>query len=191
MKGFTILQKRLVGFVLLVGLMINLSGCQQSVGANIHWDSKDQILLSEDSQVKLRSVQTQVFDTTDREKILRSAIYAMQDLFFEIDVVDLDLGILSGKKLYNDNSSGRDDPTYYQYKTDDLIIFSTNYRTYGPFKYRNDLTRLTVTIRPRGESQLNVRASVQYDIDVVDDPVVYQKFFALLRQSLFIASEFN
>jgi hypothetical protein len=100
MKGFTILQKRFVGFVLLVGLMINLSGCQQSLGANIHWDSKDQILLSEDSQVKLRSVQTQVFDTTDREKILRSAIYAMQDLFFEIDVVDLDLGILSGKKLY-------------------------------------------------------------------------------------------
>ena len=191
MKAVTILQKRFVGLGLLFGVMIGLSGCQQSMGANIQWDSRDQILLSEDSQVKLRAVQTQVFDTTDRERILRSAIYAMQDLFFEIDVVDIDLGIVSGKKLYNDNSYGRDDPTYYTYKTDDLIIFSTNYRTYGPFKYRNDLNRLTVTIRPRGESQLNVRASVQYDINVVDDPVVYQKFFALLRQSLFIASEFK
>ncbi len=191
MKGFTIPQMRFVGLALLFGIMIGISGCQQTMGANIHWDSKDQILLSEDSQVKLRSVQTQVFDTTDREKIMRSAIYAMQDLFFEIDVVDIDLGILSGKKLYDDNSYGRDDPTYYRYKTDDLIIFSTNYRTYGPFKYRSDLTRLTVTIRPRGESQLNVRASVQYDIDVVDSPEVYQKFFSLLRQSLFIGSALN
>ena len=191
MKGFTIPQKRFVGFILLFGIMAGLSGCQQTMGTNIQWDSKAQILLSEDSQVKLRSVQTQVFDTTDREKILRAAIYAMQDLFFKIDVVDIDLGIVSGKKLYNDSSSERDDPTYYRYKTDELIIFSNNFRTYGPFKYRNDLTRLTLTIRPRGESQLNVRASVQYDIDVVDSPEDYQKFFALLRQSLFIGSEIN
>ncbi|HIE77934.1 MAG TPA: hypothetical protein EYP92_03815 [Candidatus Thioglobus sp.] len=188
MKKLTNLSKNRLYLII---VLISISGCAQNMGARIQWDSKDQILLSEESQVKLRSVQTQVFDTTDKESILKAAIYAMQDLFFDIDVVDPSLGILSGKKLYANAHAWRDDATYFNYKTDDLIIFASNYRTFGPFKYRSDLTRLTITVRPRGETQLIVRASVQYDIDAVDSPEVYQKFFALLRQSLFILLEIN
>lgn len=63
------------------------------------------------------------------------------------------------------------------------------FRTYGPFQYRNDLTRMTVTVRPRGETQLLVRVSVQYELEAVQNPEFYQKYFALLRQSLFLAAE--
>ncbi len=191
MKITTIPMRKITSIVLSFILSISLYGCAQNMGAQIQWDSKDQILLSEDSQVKLRSVQTQILDTTDKEKVLKSAIYAMQDLFFEIDVVDHNLGILSGKKLFRNDHSWSEDPTYNYYDTDDLIIFSTNFRTFGPFKYRSDLTRLTITLRPRGETQLILRASVQYNIGAVESPEVYQKFFSLLRQSLFISSELN
>lgn len=48
--------------------------------------------------------------------------------------------------------------------------------------------RMTVSIRPRGESQLLVRASAQYDVIPVDDPLPYQQFFAALEKSVFLAA---
>ena len=85
-------------------------GCAMQWGAEIQWNSKSQILMSEDSQVKLRSIQTRVFDTTDRTKILRVAVATMQDLFFDIDVLDEDLGIVSGKKWHQAGVVIRDRP---------------------------------------------------------------------------------
>lgn len=158
-------------------------------GAEIQGDSRSQILISEESQVKLRYIQSRVFDTTDRAKILRVAVATMQDLFFDIDVLDEELGIVSGKKWFNYESPWADHPTYYLYETDKLLIFNTNFRSWGPFNYRKDLTRMTITVRPKEKTRLLVRVSVQYDIRAVEDPEMYQKFFKTLGQSLFLAAE--
>jgi len=173
--------------VLLVSLMFQ--GCAMQWGAEIQGSSSSQILMSEDSQVKLRSIQSRVFDTTDRAKILRAAVATMQDLFFDIDVLDEELGIVSGKKWFNYESPWADHPTYYLYETDKLLIFNTNFRSWGPFNYRKDLTRMTITVRPKEKTRLLVRASVQYNIRAVEDPEMYQKFFKTLSQSLFLAAE--
>jgi len=185
-----LLSKKPLGrftLVLLVSLMFQ--GCAMQWGAEIQWSSRSQILMSEDSQVKLRSIQTRVFDTTDRAKILRVAVATMQDLFFDIDVLDEELGIVSGKKWFNHESTWADHPTYYLYETDKLLIFNTNFRSWGPFNYRKDLTRMTITVRPKEKTRLLVRVSVQYDIRAVEDPEMYQKFFKTLGQSLFLAAE--
>ncbi|MCZ6541596.1 MAG: hypothetical protein O6704_08090 [Nitrospinae bacterium] len=186
-------QKRRAGFFLLwlcTGVL--LQGCAMQWGAELQWNSKGQILMSEDSQVKQRAIQTRVFETTDKIKIMRVTVAAMQDLFFDIDVLDEDLGVVSGKKMFHENSNDPwpDHPTYYAYETDNLIIFNlTNFRTWGPFKYRNDLIRMTVTVRPKEKTRLLVRASVQYDIRAVQDPEMYQKFFKTLEQSLFLSAQ--
>ena len=191
MKILFIQNKRDLSFLIFFGFTILFQGCAMQWGADIQWNSNSQILMSEDSQVKMRFLQTRVYDTTDKEKIMQAVISVMQDLFFDIDVLDQELGMLSGKKMYQSGNAWVDSPSYYNYKTDNLIIFSTNYRTFGPFYYRNDLTRITVTIRPRGETQLMVRASIQYNIRAVEDPEVYQTFFKILRQSLFISTEMD
>lgn len=174
------------GLVLFVSLMFH--GCAMQWGAEIQGSSQSQILMSERSQVKLRSIQSRVFDTTDRAKILRVTVATLQDLFFDIDVLDEELGIVSGKKWFYHESTWVDQPTYYLYETDGLIIFNTNFRTWGPFNYRNDLTRITVTVRPKEKTRSLVRASVQYNIRAVEDPEMYQKFFKTLEQSLFLAA---
>lgn len=157
-------------------------------GAELQWNSKDQILMSEESQVRMRALQTRVYDTTDKQKTLQAVINTMQDLFFDIDVLNEELGVVSGKKMFHQNSGWSDHYTYFAYETDNLIIFNdTNFRTWGPFEYRNDLTRMTVTIRPKEKTRLMVRASVQYHVQAVEDPELYQKFFKTLRQSMFIA----
>ncbi|MDH3198539.1 MAG: hypothetical protein OEO21_09905, partial [Candidatus Krumholzibacteria bacterium] len=64
--------------VLCASLM--LPGCMTQWGAELQMNSKSQILMSNSSQVRLRSIQSRVFDTTDRFKIMHAAIAAMQDL---------------------------------------------------------------------------------------------------------------
>ena len=173
--------------VLLAGLMFQ--GCVMQWGAELQWNSRSQILMSEASQVKLRSVQTRMFETTDKIKIMKTTVATMQDLFFDIDVLDEDLGLVSGKKMFNKGNRWADNPTYYSYETDALIIFNTNYRTWGPFHYRRDLARMTVTIRPKEKTRSSVRVSVQYDLKAVEDPEIYQQFFKSLEQSLFLSAQ--
>jgi hypothetical protein len=170
-----------------------LQGCVNQWGAKLQMDSKSQILMSDSSQVRLRSIQSRVFDTTDKLKIMDAAVAAMQDLYFDIDVLDEDLGVVSGKKLFHEDDKPVTDPTYYGYKTDELIMFNANlfFRTWGPFNYRYDLTRMTVTVRPKEETRSLVRASVQYAIRAVEDPAMYQKLFKTLEQSLFLSGQLD
>ena len=57
------------------------------------------ILETEESQVKLRSIQSRVFDTNDPILMLRTVIATLQDLGFVIDDAEESLGTVSGTKL--------------------------------------------------------------------------------------------
>lgn len=48
--------------------------------------------------------------------------------------------------------------------------------------------RMTVSVRPRGETQLLVRANIQYQVTPVHDPEPYQEFFASLQKAMFLAA---
>ena len=47
---------------------------------------------------------------------------------------------------------------------------------------------MTVTVRPRNENELLVRASAQYQMHPVEDPEPYQDFFTALEKSMFLAA---
>jgi hypothetical protein len=131
-------------FVAAFAILGFLSGCQT--------DSKQQILLTDKSQVELRAIETRAFDTTDKPLAVRNIISTLQDLGFVVDKVDDTLGTISGTKL-----SGY-------------------------------AMRMTVTVRPRGKTQLAVRASAQYNLTAVSDPKPYQQFFAALEKAMFLTA---
>jgi hypothetical protein len=114
--------------------------------------STKQVLATKGSQVKLRSIQTRAFDTTDREKMLRTVIATLQDLGFIVDKADDVLGAVSATKL------------------------------------ERYTLRMTVSVRPRGETQLLVRANAQYNITAVEDPEPYQQFFDALSKAIFLTA---
>ncbi len=120
-----------------------LSGCGTS---------RKQLLATDASQLKLRSIQTRVFDTNDREKMLRTVMATLQDLNFVIDNASFDLGTVSATKL------------------------------------EGYALRMTVSVRPRGETQLLVRANAQCNMQAVEDPKPYQQFFDVLSKSIFLAA---
>ena len=115
--------------------------------------SKAELLKADASAVKLRSIQTRAFDTTDKTATLRTAMATLQDLGFVIDSADDVIGTVSATKL------------------DRYAL------------------RMTVTVRPRGTTQLLVRANAQYGLRAVEDPQPYQQFFDALGKAMFLAAQ--
>jgi hypothetical protein len=170
---------------LTAALLLAAAGCYGSRHA-LQWASRDQIWLSEASQVKVRAAQSRVFDTPDRTAMLEAVVDTVQDLGFQIEVLDPELGIVSAKKYLPLAEDVEDrDATYLLYDEESLVVFQKAYRTWGPFWRRSDLVRLTVTVRRRNEKQLVVRASAQHFLRPVEDPEPYQRFYAALEQALF------
>jgi len=77
-------------FTTVTFLLVALIGCASNPHAGI-FDSA--------SAVELRSYQTRVFETTDRQQTLRSVIATLQDLGFVIDKADATIGTVSATKL--------------------------------------------------------------------------------------------
>jgi hypothetical protein len=168
-----------------------LAGCTPYTARHaIQWDSRTQIWQAEASQVKVRAAQSRVLDTNDRRRVLEALVATFQDLGFQVEVLDEELGIVSGKKFV-----GREQPTlgfdssYYLYDEGNLVVFTRADRSWGPFWHRSDLVRLTVTVRERSPTQLIVRASAQFQLCPVEGPEPYQGFFQALEQAVFAERE--
>ena len=127
-------------------LVFVLAGCATT--------SQNQLLQADQSQVKLRSMQTRAFDTTEKEKMLRTVIATLQDLNFVVQKTDSDLGTVTADKFIN-----------------------------------NQVLSISVTVRPRGEKQLLVRASATYGVKAIDDPLTYQDFFTGLEKAIFLTAQ--
>jgi hypothetical protein len=118
------------------------------------------VLTSPESQLKLRSIQSRAYDTTDRQMVLRGVVATLQDLEFMVEAADAALGTVSARKF--------------------LLVRGLN--------VASDLT-VTVTVRPRGEKQMLVRLNAEFNRKAVEDPEVYQSFFAALGKSLFLSGQ--
>ncbi len=108
--------------------------------------------LGDETQLQKRSYQSRIFETADKEKVLRAIISTLQDLGFVIDRADLMLGTISATK-----------------------------------QDRNQI-RITVSVRPKGNDRMLVRANAQLNISPIEDPKQYQDFFSSLEKSLFLTA---
>lgn len=78
--------------IFVVGLIsIFVAGCVTTSARVL--DSSDQ------SQLQKRSYQSRLFETDDKNRVMRGVISTMQDLSFVIERADLTLGTVSGTKI--------------------------------------------------------------------------------------------
>ena len=52
-----------------------------------------------------------------------------------------------------------------------------------------DVLGVTITVRPQTDSQMMIRANAIYNNKPIEDPKVYQNFFAAVERSLFLTKE--
>ena len=162
-------------------------GCAYEGRHPIQWDSRVQIWQADASQVKVRAAQSRILDTSDRFRTLEAIVGTLQDLDFQVEVLDEELGIVSGKKFVElEGPAPGFEPAYFLYDEEDLVVFTRSFRTWGPFWHRSNLVRLTVTVRERGAVQLVVRAAAQFYLRPIEEPEPYQEFFRMLEQGLFV-----
>ncbi|MDR1853995.1 MAG: hypothetical protein LBR05_03710 [Azoarcus sp.] len=113
-----------------------------------------------ESQLQKRSYQSRLFDTTDKEKVMRGVISTLQDLSFVIERADMVLGTVSG----------------------------TKFQASSMFSQGAEI-KMTVSVRQKGKTQMAVRANAQYNQSPIDDPKSYQDFFSSLEKSLFLTAQ--
>jgi len=129
--------------LIFLGLLVS-TGCATT---------QQHLLDSESNQLRLRSIQTRAFDTTDKDRTLRAIIATLQDLGFIVDKADATLGAVTATKL------------------------------------NRYALRVTVTVGPRGQTQLIVRVNAQYELSPVDAPEPYQQFFSALQKVMFMSAQ--
>ena len=118
----------------------------------------EEALSGGESMLKLRSAQTRAFETSDKARVMRGVVATLQDLGFMVSGADAALGTVSGRKFTADRAG-----QIYE-------------------------LRITVTVRPRDERQMLVRANAEFNHKPVEDPAAYQNFFNSLGRSIFLSA---
>jgi hypothetical protein len=136
-------MKKCLVFLVFLVIALAMVGCGTT---------QQRLLDSDQNQLMLRSIQSRIFDTAEKEKTLRTVIATLQDLGFVVDRADYTLGTVTGTKL-----------NYYNLK-------------------------MTVSLRPRGDSRTLIRANAQYGLKPVVEPKPYQDFFVSLEKAMFLTA---
>ena len=116
-----------------------------------------ELLAPTEAQMKIRSVQTRIFDVKDRQAAMRAVIAALQDLGFIVERANEALGLVTAARFA--------EPNYY------------------------DMLGVTVTVRPQPDDRMMIRANAIYNNKPIEDPKVYQNFFATLERSIFVTKD--
>lgn len=144
----------------LIGISFILTGCQTPSVTDTVLDNHGE------TQLQVRNYQSRAFDTGNKTMVMRATIATLQDYGFIINRTDDELGTISairdigGSHLYDEAAL---DPT-------------------------RKTTQVTVTVVPKGKDRMIVRMNAEFRQKPVQEPKIYQDFFASLAKSLFLTA---
>ena len=126
---------------------------------------EDAIFEDDATQLQIRSVQSRVYDVTDRIRLMRAVIATLLDLDFVIDEADSDMGVITATRM-----SG-------------YLLSATVLVTDKDDAHLQVRARMQTGWTPLAETAVR---EVHMSDTVPDD--TYQEFFYSLRQNLFLTS---
>ncbi len=165
--------------VLAAGIAL-VAGCEQTI-------PKDALQLSPESLAQ-RQAQTRRFDTADEAMLLSASAAVLQDLGFNLDESETELGLVVASKDRDATEAG-------QIIGAVLIAVLTGVSV--PVDQRQKI-RASLITRPFGESEdkTAVRVTFQRVVwntsgnvsksEAMTDPEIYQEFFSKLSKSVFL-----
>lgn len=142
-----------------------------------------------DAAAAQRLMQSRRFDTRDEPRILNACAAMLMDLGYIADVVEDPLGLVVASKLRTAVEAGQ---------VAFAILLSALTRSDVPYDSHQRM-RVSVVVRPVGEHSTVVRATFQRIVwdthgqvsrrEQLNDPEIYQDFFAKLSKALFLEAQ--
>lgn len=166
--------------VLLLGTL-PIAGCMNEI-------ARDALTL-QPGALELRRLQTRRFETQNEHELLTASLEVLQDLGFEVDESESDLGLIVASKNRDAVSTGE-------------MIGAFIIGAAGDEEVTYDVEqkiRASVVTRPMGKGGTTVRVTFQRIVwnnrgsisgnQTIEDPKLYQEFFLKLSNSVFLTAQ--
>lgn len=172
---------RYSGFFLFIPLVLVFEGCGGT--------PKDALSMNK-ATLEDRQLQTRLFDTSDESKILSASASLLQDLGFNLDESETDLGLLVSSKDRSATEAGQ---------VIGAIAWTVMFGILGDARYdTKQKIRASVVTSPAGENEGRTAVRVTFQRIVWDqknkiskreklnEPKMYQEFFEKLSKAVFL-----
>jgi hypothetical protein len=178
------LQKYRSGFrfVGTIACGLAMSACQQTV-------PKSALQLSPDS-LERRQIQTRVFETVDEAELLSASAALLQDLGFNLDESEVNLGVLVASKERDAKEAGQ---------IAGAVAMAILFGAHVPVDTEQKIRAALVTRKLQDRHGYAVRLTMQRIVwnsdgkvsktEPLDDPEMYQEFFDKLSKSVFLEAQ--
>ena len=159
-----------------------LAACEQGV-------PKEALQLSPDS-LERRQAQTRVFETTDEAELLLASALLLQDLGFNLDESEVELGVVVASK---DRDATEADQVAAS------IVMAALLGVAMPWDDEQKIRAAVITRKLKDRKGYAVRLTMQRIIwdtqgkvsgtEPLDDPEMYQEFFSKLSKAVFLEAQ--
>lgn len=170
------------GFVGLVVCAAVLTACAQKI-------PPEALQLSPES-LERRQAQTRVFETSDEAELLSASAALLQDLGFNLDESEVDLGVIVASK---DRDATEADQVAAS------IVLAVLFGAAMPWDDEQKIRAAVITRGLEDRDGFAVRLTMQRIVwntqgkvsktEPLDDPVMYQEFFAKLSKAVFLEAQ--
>jgi hypothetical protein len=145
----------------------------------------------DEESLKQRQVQTRLFQTDDEIKVLTACSTLLQDIGFNIDETESELGVIVGSKDRSAVQAG---------EVIGAVFLSALFGSPVPWD-KNQRMKVSIITRPVGEEKKRIAVRVTFQRIVwntkgrvskkegLTDPAIYQEFFDKLSKSLFLEAQ--
>ena len=174
-------MRRILGLVCAaVALCAPLSGC-------IHEMAREALTLQPEA-LEQRRIQTRRFETTNEHELLTASLEVLQDLGFAVDETEPELGLIVASKNRDASSTGEMIGAFFiGAASDSEVTYNVEQRI-----------RASVVTKGLGKAGTSVRVTFQRIVwnnlgeisanESLEEPKLYQEFFAKLSKSVFLTA---
>lgn len=160
--------------------LLPLSGCVNEMAR--------EALTLQPEALEQRRIQTRRFETTNEHELLTASLEVLQDLGFTVDETEPDLGLIVASKNREASSTGEMIGAFFiGAATDSEVTYNVEQKI-----------RASVVTKGLGRSGTSVRVTFQRIVwnnlgeisanESLEEPKLYQEFFAKLSKSVFLTA---
>lgn len=188
MHGGARLPSRVVATRLLLSVTVLLGACADTIPAAA--------LRLPESSLEIRAVQTRTFEAPSDVVIMAATIATVQDMEFNIDIIEKPLGVITASKVADADSKGQKTGLFFL----DLLCAASGSTDCNSSQTADDEQRVTLTMvvlpslarsneyvtRITLQRAIYSKAQQVTKLERIDEPEIYQQIFDNLSKAIFI-----